>query len=112
MATSCSSLRTTLAYQTPVFDETFLQDYISDMVNEPYVGRHMTETWEDGASVRYFDKIHIQQPDFTTPWGQRTNDGSVCAPNTPPRTFIGWGTTRDSYNMQNITLYSKKMSLD
>jgi hypothetical protein len=112
MATSCANLRTTLAYQTPVFDETFLQDYISDMVNEPYVGRHMTETWEDGASVRYFDKIHVQQPDFNVPWGQRTSDGSVCSPCQPPSTFIGWGTTRDQYNMQNITLYSKKMCLD
>lgn len=114
MATSCTALRTSLARQTPVYDEVFLQDFTSDMVNEPFVGRHQTETWEDGAATRFFDKIHIQQPNYLKHWRKRDSDECAGADLDagPPRTFVGFGTTRDSYYMEQIILNSQPFNLD
>ena len=77
MATSCNTLRTNLARQTPVFAETFLEDYISDMVNVPYVGRHQTEVWDYETDKIFFDKVHVMQPNYLTPW--QVIDASDCA---------------------------------
>jgi len=115
MAVSCDTLRSNFARQTPVFDEAFLQDYISDMVNEPFVGRHMNETWEDGAASRTFDKIHVQQPDYLKPWARRgVGNGSDCAAPVcaPPRTLVGYGTTRDTYFTEQKLLQSQPFCLD
>lgn len=121
-AVTCDLLRSNFSRQTPVFDERFLNDYISEMVNEPFVGRHQTETWQDGAASRFFDKIHVQQPDYLTPWGRRGSTGSgadvtsgadctygLC---NPPRTLVGYGTTRDSYFMENKVIQSQPFCLD
>lgn len=111
MAIACGTLRTNLARQTPVYDEVFLKDFISDMVNEPFVGRHQTEIWEDGADTRTFDKVNIMQPDFTTPWQPRI--GGECLDTCDaPRVFVGYGTTRDTYFMENLTLNSQPFCLD
>lgn len=111
MAISCSVLATTLARQTPVYDEQFLKDFISDMPGQPFMGRHQTETWEDGAEVRVFDKISVGQPDFTVGWQRRI--GAECANSgTPPRQFISGGTTRDEYFMENKLLASQLWDLD
>ena len=115
MAVSCTTLRSNFARQTPVFDEAFLQDYISDMVNEPFVGRHMTETWDDGASAKFFDKIHVQQPDYLTPWARRgVGNGTDCAAEVcnVPRQLVGYGTTRDSYFTEQKELQSQPFCLD
>ena len=121
-AVTCDLLRSNFSRQTPVFDSVFLNDYISELVNEPFIGRHQTATWEDGAASRFFDKIHVQQPDFVTPWGRRGTTGSggsvtsgadcttgLC---NPPRTLVGYGTTRDSYFMENRVLQSQPFCLD
>lgn len=114
MAFDCSKIRTNLAKQTPVYDENFLQDFISIMVNEPFMGRHKTETWEDGKDTLFFDKIHVEQPNFTGPW-QRIGSGSsgdTCEnPCEPPRTLVGFGTTRDSVYMQQKDLQSQPFCL-
>lgn len=110
MAISCQILNTTLARQTPVFDSEFLKDFISDMPGMPFVGRHMTETWEDGAETRVFDKVHVGQPNYTAPWNRRR--GGDCANTYPPRQFISGGTTRDEYFMENKTLASQMWNLD
>lgn len=110
MAFSCDAIRTNLARQTPVYDEKFLEDYISIMVNEPFMGRHQTRTWEDGKDELFFDKVHVQQPDYLTPW-QRINSeecGNACE---PPRTLVGFGTTRDSAFMQQKDLQSQPWCL-
>jgi hypothetical protein len=115
MAISCQQLSTALAKQTPVYDKEFLKDFISDMPGMPFVGRHMTETWEDGAEVRVFDKVHVGQPDFTLPWNKRVSTPSAyteCGNTLPPRQFIAMGTTRDQYNMENKVLMSQLWSLD
>lgn len=124
-AANCDTLRSNFARQTPVFDETFLNDYISDMVNEPFIGRHQTETWRDGAASRFFDKIHVQQPNYLDPWGRRgstgvgiygdsVTSGADCTTGlcNPPRTLVGYGTTRDSYFMENRLLQSQPFCLD
>lgn len=111
MAFNCDEIRTNLARQTPVFDERFLDDYISVMVNEPFMGRHMTETWEDGKDTIYFDKIHVMQPDYLTPW-QRIDSsecGNACE---PPRTLVGYGTTRDSAFMEQKEIQSQPFCLN
>lgn len=95
MALTCDQFRSNLASQTPVYDKVFLKDFISDMISEPYVGRHQTEEWPDGQSEIFFDKIHSMQPNYLSPWQRRRADdcGDTC---NPPRTFVGYGTTRDS----------------
>jgi len=113
MATSCNTLRTNLALQTPVFSETFLDDYISDMVNVPYVGRHQTEVWDYEADTVFFDKISVMQPDYMTSW--QKIDASECGPNSPcnpPSAFIGFGTTRDSAFVEQIKLRSQPFCLE
>lgn len=110
MAISCSLLSTTLARQTPVYDREFLKDFISDMPGLPFIGRHQTETWEDGADTRTFDKVHVGQPDYTAPWNRR--NGADCGNTSPPRQYISGGTTRDTYFMENKVLNSQLWDLD
>ena len=117
MSFDCDKVRTNLAYQTSVYDEKFLEDYISIMVNEPFMGRHQTRTWEDGKDELFYDKVHVQQPDYLTPW-QRIRAGSGDAgdpecgnPCEPPRTLVGFGTTRDSAFMQQKDLQSQPWCL-
>ena len=107
---SCTQLATSLARQTPVYDENFLKDFISDMPGIPFIGRHMTETWEDGADTRTFDKISVGQPDYTANWNKRV--GAECGNTLPPRQFVAFGTTRDTYFMENKVLQSQTFSLD
>lgn len=108
---SCSLLSTTLARQTPVYDSEFLKDFISDMPGAPFMGRHQTETWEDGAEVRVFDKVHVGQPDYTIGWQRRI--GAECANSgLPPRQFISGGTTRDEYWTENKLIVSQLWDLD
>jgi hypothetical protein len=110
VAYNCSAVRTNLARQTPVFDENFLDDFISEMVLEPFMGRHMTATWEDGKDELFYDKVHVEQPNFTTPW-QRISSaecGNACE---PPRTLVGFGTTRDSVYMSQLDLQSQPYCL-
>jgi hypothetical protein len=84
------------------------------MPNAPFLGRHMTAVWKDGAAVRVFDKVHVAQPDYTSPWADRDSGltGDCANACNPPKTFVDWGTTRDSYKMENKTLYSRVMCLD
>lgn len=115
-----AQLSTELANQTPVFDEIFLKDYISDMTTAPFLGRHQTETWQDGAPLRTFDKIHVGQPNYTNPWNKRygqNNDGlgqSVfdCDNSRPTSNYVAFGSTRDFYFMENQNLYSQLFDLD
>ena len=116
MATSCANLRTNLALQTPVFSETFLDDYVSDMVNAPYVGRHQTEVWDYETDRIFFDKINVQQANYLTPW--QVIDASECGVNgpgnpcNPPSAFIGFGSTRDSAVVEQIKLRSQPFCLE
>lgn len=110
MAASCSQLSTSLARQVPVFDEKFLKDFISDMAVAPYLGRHQSETWEDGAETRQFDKIHVGQANWQNAWNRRT--GGDCNMSFPTKNYVAFGTTRDQYFMENQNLYSQLFSLD
>lgn len=110
MAFDCDKTRTNLARQTPVYDEKFLDDFISVMVNEPFMGRHKTETWADGKDTITYDKMHVPQPDYLSDW-QRINGeecGDAC---NPPRTYVGVGTTRDSAFMEQKVLQSQLFCL-
>lgn len=110
MAFDCTKVRTNLARQTPVYDENFLNDFISEMVNEPFMGRHMTETWEDGKDTIFFDKMHVGQVDVTRPWQRISSDecGNAC---NPPRTMVTFGTTRDSAFLEQKDLTSQPWCL-
>jgi len=111
MAFSCDQIRTNLARQTPVYDEKFLEDYISKtMATAPFLGRHQTKTWEDGKDTFYYDKIHVEQPNYTRPWQRISSDecGNACE---PPRTLVGFGTTRDSVYMSQKDLQSQPFCL-
>jgi hypothetical protein len=113
MATSCTALRVNLARQTPVFAEAFLDDYISDMVNVPFVGRHQSEVWDYETDRVYFDKLHVEQANYLTPW--QVIDASECAANSPcdpPSAYIGYGSTRDSAVMEQIKLRSQLFCLE
>lgn len=111
MAYSCDKIRSNLALQTPVYDSVFLDDYVSDMTVAPYLGRHQTEVWNYEASTIFYDKIHVGQPDYLTPWAQI--NGAECGinPCEPPNSFIGFGSTRDSAFMEQITLRSQPFCL-
>lgn len=112
MAFNCNAVRTNLARQTPVYDENFLQDFISKQMfkSQPFMGRHMTATWEDGKDELFFDKVHVQQPNFTKPWQRISSSecGNACE---PPRTLVGYGTTRDSVFMSQKDLQSQPFCL-
>lgn len=110
MAISCQQLSTSLARQTPVYSETFLKDFISDMPGQPFVGKHQTEMWEDGAETVVFDKMHVGQPDFTKAWNRRR--GADCGMTFPTRNYVAFGSTRDEYFMENQNVYSQLFSLD
>ena len=111
MAYDCTKLRNNLAKQTPVYDSVFLDDFISDMTTAPYLGRHMTEVWGFEADTVYFDKVHVGQANYLTPWA--TISGAECGANPcePPNSFIGFGTSRDSAFMEQITLRSQPFCL-
>lgn len=111
MAFDCNRIRTELARQTPVYDEVFLDDFISgELVTDPFMGRHRTRGWSDGKDTLFYDKLHVRQPDYTDPW-QRINSeecGNAC---NPPQTTVGWGTTRDSVFMEQKDLNSQPFCL-
>ena len=109
-AISCSQLSTALARQTPVYDINFLKDFISDMTTAPFMGRHQTSTWEDGAESRVFDKVSVGQPNYTQQWNKRL--GADCGMSFPTSTYVAYGTTRDQYFMENIKVYSQLFNLD
>lgn len=74
----------------------------------------MSEVWPDGASTLTFDKIHVPQPNFLAHWQRRDNNGEECVDGAcnPPRTFVQFGTTRDTSFMENIILNSQPFCLD
>lgn len=111
MSFSCDTVRTNLARQTPVYDECFLEDFISKtMVHAPFMGRHQTKVWEDGKDQLFYDKMHVEQPNLTKPWQQinSVECGNACE---PPRTLIGFGSTRDSVVMYQKDLQSQPWCL-
>lgn len=110
MSLSCSQLNSSLARQTPVYDSAFLKDFISDMTTAPYLGRHQTEIWDDGAETRVFDKISVGQPNYTNQWNKRV--GADCGMSFPTKNYVAFGTTRDNYFMENQNLFSQLFSLD
>jgi hypothetical protein len=110
VANSCTSFRTNLALQTPVYDQMFLQEW--KPLDSPLIGRHETEAWEDGTGdTHYFDRMTIGQPDLTKSWGRI--DAAECGTNScnPPRTFVSFGTQRDSYFKEQIVLQSQLFCL-
>jgi hypothetical protein len=111
MAANCDAIRTELARQTPVYDENFLEDYVSEMLtSSPFMGRHQTRTWTDGKDTITYDKVSVQQPDYTGPW-ERINSaecGNACE---PPMTTVGFGTTRDTAFMEQKDLISQPWCL-
>lgn len=110
-AFNCAAIRTELARQTPVYDENFLEDFVSgELVTDPFMGRHKTKTWTDGKDTLVYDKTHVQQPNYTGEW-QRINSqecGNACE---PPKTTVGFGTTRDSVFMSQKDLVSQPWCL-
>jgi hypothetical protein len=111
MAFDCNQIRTELARQTPVYDENFLEDFVSgELVTEPFMGRHKSKTWTDGKDTLIFDKIHVQQPDYTSLW-ERINGDECENPCEPPETTVGHGTTRDSTFMEQKNINSQPWCL-
>lgn len=112
MAISCSKLRTSLAKQTPVYDEIFLNDFISDMPGAPYLGKHQTRTWDFETDTLYFDKVHVGQPDFTANWTPISSAECGSSPCDANSSFINWGTTRDTSSMEQLFLRSGPQCLE
>ena len=109
MAITCASLRTNLAAQTPVYDETFLQDW--KPLDSPLLGRHQTEVWKMGTGDAHLvDRITIGQPNLQTRWQQisAAECGNAC---NPPRTQVGYGSTRTSHYMEQMRLQSQLFCL-
>lgn len=76
------------------------------MVKQPFMGRHKTETWEDGKDTLTYDKVHVGQPNLVSEWQRISGDecGNACE---PPRTFVAFGTTRDTAFMEQKVLESQ-----
>lgn len=109
MPDSCSKLRTNLAAQTPVYDEMFLKDW--KPLDSPVMGRHQTSVWDQGTGdTHVFDRIEIGQPDLTNSW-QRIDAGDCADSCSPPRVNVAFGTTRDSYYMEQFRLQSQLFCL-
>jgi len=110
VANSCTSFRSNLALQTPVYDTLFLKEY--KPMDSPLIGRHQTGAWEDGTGdTHYFDRITVGQPDLSKEWGRI--DAAECGTNScnPPRSFVAFGTDRDSYFKEQIVLQSQLFCL-
>ena len=111
MADSCTKFTTHLASQTPVFDAMFLKDW--KPLDSPIMGRHQTSVWEQGSGdTHYQDKIEIGQPDMTVPWQRMQAGACEGNPCTAPRTFVNYGTTRNSSYMEQRDLTSQLFCLD
>ena len=109
MADSCNNLRTNLAAQTPVYDETFLQDW--KPLDSPLMGRHLTEVWKLGTGDTHLsDRIEIGQPDLQNQWQRisATECENAC---NPPRVNVSYGTTRGSHYMEQMRLQSQLFCL-
>lgn len=81
-------------------------------MDSAYIGRHETGAWEDGVGDQiYFDRMTVAQPDLTKSWGRI--DASECGTNScnPPRSFVAFGTQRDSYYKEQIVLNSQLFCL-
>lgn len=93
----CTTWRTALAAQTPVYDKVFLEDYTP--MDSATIGRHQTSVWEMGSGdTHYFDTMTVGQPNLQDRW-QRI-DASDCSgsnPCQPPRSYVGMGSRRNSY---------------
>src|ERR1700734_2955795 len=100
LSPTCAQLSTSLARQTPVYQENFLKDFVSDMTTAPFLGRHKTDVWADGAQTIQFDKIHVGQPNYTQPWNIR--QGADCNISCPTTTYVSFGTTRDQFYTENL----------
>lgn len=104
---ACSFLRTNLAAQTPVYDETFLEDY--KPLDAAFAGRHLTEQWKMGTGdTHLYDQVTIGQPDLQVPW--QTISATECnqpSPCNPPATLVSFGTVRRQTNMQQMRLNSQ-----
>lgn len=102
-------MRSNLAAQTPVYDEVFLRDF--KPLDSAYMGKHLTEVWKQGTGDTHIsDKIEIGQPNLQTPWQtiSAAECGNACE---PPRTYVGFGTTRGSHNMEQRQLNSQLFCL-
>ena len=109
MANSCNFLRTNLAAQTPVYDETFLMDW--KPLDSPLMGRHLTEVWKLGTGDTHLsDRIEIGQPDMQQPW-QRISAADCANACNPPRVNVAFGTTRGSHYMEQMRLQSQLFCL-
>lgn len=94
-----------------MFDEIFLEDYISgELVADPFLGRHKTKTWADGKDTLFYDKLHVQQPNYTKEWQRISSDecGNACE---PPQVTIGIGSTRRNAFIQQLDLNSQPFCL-
>jgi hypothetical protein len=99
-------MRTNFAAQTPVYDEAFLQDW--KPLDSAYMGKHLTETWKQGSGDSHIsDRIEIGQPNLQTPWQTISATECGASPCDPPRTYVGFGTTRTSHNMEQRQLNSQ-----
>ena len=113
MADSCTSLRTQLAAQTPIYDEIFLQDW--KPLDSPLMGRHQTEVWKQGTGMTHIsDTIEIGQPDLSQKWQQIDSgvDGTGCGDACdPPIVDVSFGTKRGSHYMEQMRLRSQLFCL-
>lgn len=111
MATSCSSLRTNLAAQTPVYENFFLLDY--KPLDAAFAGRHLTEAWTMGTGdTHLYDKVTIGQPNMQVPW--QTISATECgtsSPCNPPVVNVAFGTVRQQTQMQQLRLNSQVFCL-
>lgn len=99
-----------MALQTPVYDALFLKEF--KPMDSPFIGRHETGTWEDGTGdTHFFDRMTVAQPDLTKSWGRI--DASECGTNScnPPRSFVSFGSQRDSYFKEQLVLNSQLFCL-
>ena len=98
-----------LARQTPVFDSMFLEDF--KPLDSAVMGRHLTEKWDQGSGdTHFYDKVEIGQPNLTKGW-QRISSGECDASCSPPEVNVSWGTTRNSYFMEQFRIKSPLMCL-
>lgn len=111
MADSCDFLRTNLAFQTPVYDERFLEDW--KPLDAAFAGRHMTEVWKMGTGDTHIaDRITIGQPDLQENW--QTISSTECdanGPCDPPETLVSYGSLRSQHNMYQKRLKSQLFCL-
>jgi len=99
-----------LVHQTPVFDKEILRDM---RPTEGWVGHVSTGVFQAFQGTQLtIDRFHHVQPDMTKRWTSSSAAACTGTPCDKDETRIGWGNTRDTYDLEEASFASDLLCFD